>query len=134
MAGWAEPKSGELHMRLDAVPESVPEARLRVRSWCEDAYVDGETQSDLLLAVSEAAANVVVHAYPGGRTGTFSLDACLDADNIVLSIRDEGVGPAGSTRSAGCGLGLEIIARMFPEFTLAEAKPGTRVTIRASAA
>ncbi len=134
MAGWAEPKSGELHLCLDAVPESVPEARLRVRSWCEDASVDGETQSDLLLAVSEAVANVVVHAYPDGRAGTFLLDACLDADVVVLSISDEGVGPAGSTRSEGCGLGLDIIARMFPGFTLAAAEPGTRVTIRASAA
>jgi anti-sigma regulatory factor (Ser/Thr protein kinase) len=134
MAGWAEPKSGELHMCLDAVPESVPQARLRVRSWCEDAYVDGETQNDLLLAVSEVAANVVVHAYPDGRAGTFSLDVCLDADVVVLSIRDEGVGPAGSTRTEGCGLGLAIIARMFPGFTVSPAEPGTRVTIRASAA
>ena len=134
MARWADPKSSELHVRLDAVPDSVPEARLQVRTWCEDARVDEDTRSDLLLAVTEAAANVVVHAYPGGRGGTFSLDARMDADIVVVSIRDEGVGPAGSTGSEGCGLGLEIIARMFPGFTLAEAEPGTRVTIRASAA
>jgi anti-sigma regulatory factor (Ser/Thr protein kinase) len=134
MAGWTEQKSRELHVCLDAVPESVPEARLRVRSWCEDAHVDGEMRSDLLLAVSEAAANVVLHAYPDGGAGTFSLDVRMDADILVLSVCDEGVGTAGSMPSDGCGLGLEIIARMFPEFTLAEAEPGTRVTIRASAA
>ena len=55
----------------------------------------------------------------------------MDADILVLSVRDEGVGTAGSMPSDGCGLGLDIIARMFPDFTLADGGPGTRVTIRA---
>lgn len=121
-------------MRLDAVPDSVPEARLRVRTWCERAHIGGQVRSDLMLAVTEAATNVVQHAYPEGRPGTFLLDVHRDAEDVVLSIRDEGVGVRRAAPSAGAGLGLEVIGRMFPGFTLCEADPGTRVTIRTPAA
>jgi anti-sigma regulatory factor (Ser/Thr protein kinase) len=132
--GWAEIESNLLHVRLDAVPDSVPEARLRVRTWCEQTGLCERTQDDLLLAVTEAASNVVVHAYPDGRDGGFSLDLHGDARAVVVEISDEGVGPSGAAPSSGGGLGLEIIGRMFPGFTLVESEPGTRVTIRASAA
>jgi serine/threonine-protein kinase RsbW len=130
----AELGSSGLHARLAAVPDSVPEARIRVRAWCERTGVCERTRSDLLVAVTEAAANVVVHAYPGRREGAFSLDLCRHEGGVVLEVSDEGVGPSGAAPSSGCGLGLEIIGRMFPGFTLVESEPGTRVTIRASAA
>jgi serine/threonine-protein kinase RsbW len=130
MAGLVKPQSGSLHVLFDAVSDSVPAARLRVRSWCEEAGVDDRVQGDLLLAVTEAAANVVQHAYPEGRAGTFSLDARREAGDLVVEIRDEGVGMRAAAPSRGGGLGLEIIRRMFPGSTLWEASSGTRVTIR----
>jgi hypothetical protein len=33
----------------------------------------------------------------------------------------------------GGGLGLEIIRRLFPDVTVAQANPGTRITIRTPA-
>ena len=132
--GGAELGSSDLHVRLDAVADSVPEARGRVQRWCERTGVCERTRGKLLLAVTEAAANVVVHAYPGGPQGGFWLDLRRDDGSVVLEISDEGVGPSGADPSSGCGLGLVIIGRMFPGFTLVESQPGTRVTIRASAA
>ena len=122
-----------LHVLFDAVPESVPEVRLRVRSWCEGTRVDDRVRGDLLLAVTEAAANVVRHAYPEGQAGTFSLDARRDAGELVVEIRDEGVGMRAAAPSRGGGLGVEIIRRMFPGSTLCETGSGTRVTIRSYA-
>lgn len=133
MARGVQSQFERLHVLFDAVPESVPEARLRVRRWCEGARVDGRIQGDLLLAVTEAAANVVQYAYPGGRAGTFSLDARRDAGDLVVEIRDEGVGMRAAAPTRGGGLGLEIIRRMFPASTLREAGSGTRVTIRSYA-
>jgi anti-sigma regulatory factor (Ser/Thr protein kinase) len=120
-----------LRVRLAAVPESVPEARAQVRGWCEQTGFCERTRDDLLLAVSEAVANVVVHAYPGRRQGTFSLEIGRDAGDVVISISDEGVGLSGAPASSGCGLGLAIIERMFPGSTFVAAEPGTHVTIRA---
>lgn len=120
-----------LRVRLAAVPESVPEARAEVRGWCEQTGFCERTRDDLLLAVSEAVANVVVHAYPGGREGACSLEILRDAGDVLVAISDTGVGPSGAPPSSGCGLGLAIIAHMFPGSTLVELDPGTRVTIRA---
>ena len=133
LRGGPRLEASDLHIRLAAVPESVPDARLRVRRWCERMGVCEGARDDLLLAVSEAVANVVVHAYPGGQ-GTCSLEVRRDADAVVVSIADEGIGLSGAAPSSGCGLGLGIILRMFPGSTLVETEPGTRVTIRAPAA
>jgi anti-sigma regulatory factor (Ser/Thr protein kinase) len=133
MACGVESESGCLHILFDAIPDSVPEARGRVRSWCEQAHVDCRIQGDLLLAVTEAAANVVRHAYPEGRSATFSLDLRREAGDIVVVIRDEGVGMGAAASSPGGGLGLEIIRRLFPGVTFGEAEPGTRITIRGHA-
>jgi serine/threonine-protein kinase RsbW len=130
MAGSPERESGDLHALFDAVADSVPEARLRLRAWCDAIHVGDPVQGDLLLAVTEAAANAVQHAYPDGRPGTFSLDARREAGHLVITIRDEGVGMGHAAPSRGGGLGLEIIGRLFPDFALSEADPGTRVTIR----
>lgn len=133
MADSPERESGDLHALFDAVPDSVPEARLRVRTWCEAEHVGDRIRADLLLAVTEAAANAVRHAYPGGRPGTFSLAARREGGDIMVEIRDTGVGMGGAARSPGGGLGLEILRRLFPEATVARDDPGTRVTIRAPA-
>lgn len=134
VTGGPELESSDLHVRLAAVPDSIPEARRRVCRWCECSGICERTRSNLQLAVTEAAANVVVHAYPAGRQGGFSVDLCRAEDAVVLEVSDEGVGPAGAVPSSGAGLGLVIIGRMYPGFTLAESRPGTRVTIRAPAA
>jgi anti-sigma regulatory factor (Ser/Thr protein kinase) len=133
MADSPERESGDLHALFDAVPDSVPEARLRVRTWCDAERVSDRIRADLLLAVTEAAANVVRHAYPGGRPGTFSLAARREGGDVVVEIRDGGVGMGGAAPSPGGGLGLEIIRRLFPAATLEREDPGTRITIRAPA-
>ena len=133
MAGWPERESGDLHALFDAVADSVPEARQRLQAWCDAIAVGDPVLGDLLLAVTEAAANVVQHAYPDGRPGTFSLDARRDSGDVVVTIHDEGVGMGHAAPSPGGGLGLEIIGRLFPDSSLSDADPGTRVTIRTSA-
>ena len=135
VTGGALLEASDLHIRLAADPESVPEARAQVRRWCERTGVCGRTRDDLLLAVTEAVANVVVHAYPGGRPRTCSLEMCRDAaGGVVIAISDEGVGLSGASPSSGCGLGLRIIDRLFPGSTLDESGTGTVVTIRAPVA
>ena len=134
VTGGALLEASDLHIRLAADPESVPEARAQVRRWCERTGVCGRTRDDLLLAVTEAVANVVVHAYPGGRSRTCSLEMCRDAAGVVIAISDEGVGRSGASPSSGCGLGLTIIDRLFPGSTLDESGTGTVVTIRAPVA
>lgn len=51
---------------------------------------DGKTRNKIVVAVDEALANVVEHAYQGG-TGPIELGFDLDPEKLVVRIRDNGV-------------------------------------------
>jgi anti-sigma regulatory factor (Ser/Thr protein kinase) len=51
---------------------------------------DQSTRTKIIVAVDEALANVVEHAYQGG-TGPIELDLALEPDHLSVAIRDNGV-------------------------------------------
>ena len=61
-----------LHERLPATLAAVGDARRSVRRFTSDLEVDVD---GIVLAVSEAVANVVVHAYEEGAPGVIDLSA-----------------------------------------------------------
>lgn len=65
------------------------------------------------LAVSEAATNVVMHAYSGsGGPGTIEVIAAVAGDELWVIVTDAGSGLQPHRDSPGLGLGLAIIARV----------------------
>ena len=68
---------------------------------------------DVELAASEAATNVVIHAY-GDREvpGTIDVSATVVADELWVIITDVGLGLRPRPDSPGLGLGLAIIAQL----------------------
>ena len=78
------------------------------------------------LAVTEACANVVRHAY-GGEPGVLVVEASRDGRTLVVDVRDAGVGMAAAPVSRGQGLGLRLIAALAQHVTIADAHPGTSV-------
>ncbi len=96
-----------LRITLPAHRDSLALLRHVMRGF-RDAYVIGPgTMDDIVLAVSEAATNVVVHAY-SQRTGTMTLVAQLQDGRLHVLIRDHGRGinPPHDTPRAGHGLAL----------------------------
>jgi anti-sigma regulatory factor (Ser/Thr protein kinase) len=90
-------------VRLAATPANVGTARAATRDWCERYLAIDGRLGDILLAVTEAVANVVVHAYPDGRAGEFELVFRDDHGRLIVTVRDEGVGfyvPSASPASA----------------------------------
>ena len=93
------------------------------------------------LAVGEACANAVVHAYrSSGAPGDIHIRAMLvddeDADErrptaLVVEVRDDGCGPAPRPDSPGVGLGLPLMARLARELQVLDREPrGTLVRLR----
>jgi len=97
----------ELRITLPASRGSLALLRHVLRGF-RDAYdVSSPTMDDIVLAVSEAAANVVLHAY-SGRPGTLTLVARVDDGVLHTLVRDHGCGiqPPADTPVLGHGLAL----------------------------
>ena len=70
------------------------------------------TRDAVALAASEAATNVVVHAYrERGAQGTIEVTAAVAADELWVIVTDTGHGLRPRPDSPGLGLGLAIIAQ-----------------------
>jgi len=123
-------------LQLDVVYPAQPPAVSRIRrDVCEAARGCGVPDSALpqiRLAVSEAATNVVLHAYRDGlpagdvRVVLKQLHGCVD-----VNIRDDGVGMSPRDDSPGAGLGLGLMAHAADRCVITSAPgEGTDVLLR----
>ena len=119
------PPSQALHEWWPATPASVAAARHRVRRYAVELEVDLD---GLILAVSEAVANVVAHAYPDGVDGRVELTAGTSPTAVTVTVRDNGRGLTRSDRP-GAGFGLTIIRRVAEHVELTDTPDGVSLTM-----
>jgi anti-sigma regulatory factor (Ser/Thr protein kinase) len=105
---------------LPAVAASVGPLRRAARDVAERCGAPDDVVSDITLAVSEAATNVVVHAYRE-TPGTLALTAEAIDHEVLFHVIDDGEGLTPRADSPGIGLGLPLIARLAQRF---EVRPG----------
>jgi serine/threonine-protein kinase RsbW len=99
--------------RYPAVPESVAAVRSALEGFARRYRLPPETIDAVTLAASEAATNVVVHAYRDANApGEIEVAAALAADELWVIVTDAGSGLRPRTDSPGLGLGLAIIAQV----------------------
>jgi serine/threonine-protein kinase RsbW/stage II sporulation protein AB (anti-sigma F factor) len=104
------PRSSGFELELAAETDNVPLVRHALRGLLETAGVSEERISDITLAVTEACANAVLHAYPD-RSGQFEASADLSAaGELVVTVRDYGSGMSPRVDSPGLGVGLPVMA------------------------
>ena len=124
----AEPFEGS----WPAVPEAVADLRGGVVEYARRAGVREEALTSIRLAVSEAATNVVLHAYPEGtEPGPIEVRAERNGDGLRVEVADEGGGMLPRPDSPGLGLGLPLIAQLVDGFEVAAREGGgTRLCMR----
>ena len=110
---------------LPAAPASVAAARRMMRRFSGDLGVDVDA---IELAVSEAVANVVVHAYSDADDGTVKLEAAAAPYELRVVIRDHGRGLR-ADGEGGAGFGLAIIRRLAQHVELDDTGAGVRLTM-----
>lgn len=106
----------------EAVPETVSEARRRISAFAAENGADRRLVADIALAVTEALANVVIHAYPPGRPGLVRVAADVEDDDLEVVVVDDGLGFRPGP-SPGLGAGLSIVAEAAHEFVVREREP-----------
>jgi serine/threonine-protein kinase RsbW len=99
----------QLHLRLPAEADSLPVVRQALRSLGEAVRADRVALDDAELAVTEACANVVEHAYVG-ETGAMEVRFEPGAAHMAVTVADHGLGMAATKAPAGDrGFGLSMI-------------------------
>ena len=106
-------KEPTLLVREVAEPGAVPLARAALAEVAEREGVPEAVRSALALAVTEACANVVAHAYLDAEApGDLEVRAWKADAVLFVEVSDDGRGMVPRTDSPGLGLGLPLIAQM----------------------
>jgi serine phosphatase RsbU (regulator of sigma subunit) len=124
----AEDHSTRLELELPAEPEAVSTARHRLEHWLAET---GEGHDDVLaikLALSEACANAVEHAYGPGQGHTFQLLVERLDGEVVIEVSDFGHWRA--ARGSRRGLGLGMIEQLMDSVNVKRTSSGTTVRMR----
>jgi serine/threonine-protein kinase RsbW/stage II sporulation protein AB (anti-sigma F factor) len=108
-----------------AVPDAVVELRRAVVDFARHQGARDETLSSIRLAVSEAASNVVLHAYSGaGEPGPVHVLAEREGAGLRVVVSDDGAGMLPRPDSPGLGLGLPLIAQLVDGLEVARTPSG----------
>jgi anti-sigma regulatory factor (Ser/Thr protein kinase) len=125
LALQVEVDAAGLFLRRPSLATELVGIREAVRDALAAAGIGGPVVDDLVLAASEAAGNVVRHAY-GGEPGPVEVTMQREADTVRLTIRDQGSWKHSSTKGRR---GLEIMQAVTDEATIQKHKTGTTVTL-----
>jgi anti-sigma regulatory factor (Ser/Thr protein kinase) len=109
-----------LQMSLPAKAENVAVVRHALAGLGERLGMDEPTIADLKTVVTEAAMNVVVHAYPEGEPGLLSVDAVVEGEGLTVEVRDYGMGirPRPDASRPSLRIGLTLIAALSSSFEI----------------
>jgi anti-sigma regulatory factor (Ser/Thr protein kinase) len=109
---------------VPAVAENVAPIRHAVVELAVRSGASEEVCTDLALAVGEACANVVVHAYPPGDVGPLVVHAEVRSSEMIITVIDQGQGMTPRPDSPGLGLGLPLIANLSDNLELRDGPDG----------
>ncbi len=127
---------GPLSARLPADPSRLSGVRRVVMAWATAMGLPWETAEDLQLALGEALANAVEHAYSGGGPGECEYRVARAADGSVdVEVIDTGTWRPPPADRGFRGRGLELISALAQDVEITHgpdgsAAGGTRVRFR----
>jgi serine/threonine-protein kinase RsbW len=124
----------DLHIALPAAPDSVSKVRHAVAGRAERLGMAAERIDDLKTVVSEACANVVLHAYDDpAQPGSLEVDVVPEEDEVGVVVRDfgRGIRPRQAAGRPSLRLGLRLIGALSSRFHLISTRDqGTEIRIQ----
>jgi anti-sigma regulatory factor (Ser/Thr protein kinase) len=122
---------GDVHINVSAVATELAPIRKAILASAKTNGIAALDRADIALAVSEACANVVAHAYPHAETpGPLVVAAHREDHEYVVVVSDEGTGMIPRTDSPGFGIGLALIDQLTKRMEVEDKRlGGARVTM-----
>jgi anti-sigma regulatory factor (Ser/Thr protein kinase) len=116
----------ELSLRLPAEPPVLAEVRRTLHRWLRDQSVTKADSREIVLAVSEACANAIEHAYSPA-PAEFELRASRRDGELLFEVADRGIwrGSRGEHR----GRGLAVVRAAMDEVRINTSEDGTEVVM-----
>jgi GAF domain-containing protein/anti-sigma regulatory factor (Ser/Thr protein kinase) len=120
-------RAARMRIELPADRGSVTSARRALARWLVGAGANDTERYELTVALGDAAANAVEHAYGPG-DATFAIGAELVAGEVVIEVRDDGRWR--SPRGINRGRGLELMDAFTDSLEIDKSEQGTHVRMR----
>jgi serine phosphatase RsbU (regulator of sigma subunit)/anti-sigma regulatory factor (Ser/Thr protein kinase) len=120
-------RGAPLELTFPALPTSLAHIRTTLRRWLHEVDAPTSVSNDVLVAVGEATANAVEHAY-GPAGGTVSVAVELDGADVVVRVSD--TGQWREPRGTGRGRGTLIMRTTTDDFRVDRSPTGTEVVLR----
>jgi stage II sporulation protein AB (anti-sigma F factor) len=120
------PHDEQVRLDLKCDAQSVATARHAV---AELARRVGAQVDDVKIAVSEAVANAVVHAYRGMRPGRIWVKARPERGRLVVIVADDGIGMTPNPGGPGLRVGIPLITKLCDDVRFASSDEGTTVSM-----
>jgi anti-sigma regulatory factor (Ser/Thr protein kinase) len=124
-----------LLLDLRASADQVRSARHAITQMCDELRIAGDLRDRIRLATTEACTNCALHAYRDEHDeARFELDAHVEDDDLVVVVRDHGVGiftRGNPIPSKDAGRGIHLIDLLSDAALIwSRDGEGTRITMR----
>jgi anti-sigma regulatory factor (Ser/Thr protein kinase) len=83
-------RTGDLRLRISSDPRLLAVARGVLQTWMEILGLEVDRRAEVVLAVDEACANAIRHAYRGREDGVVEMVLGLTPEWIEIIVSDEG--------------------------------------------
>jgi anti-sigma regulatory factor (Ser/Thr protein kinase) len=121
------PVPAQLRLHLPADPNTLADVRRIIRRWLRERSADADDVNEVTLAVGEACANAIEHAY-SPRPAWFELEATESCGEVTIVVRD--TGRWREARGHNRGRGLRIIDAAMSDVVLSPTDGGTQIAMR----
>ncbi len=119
-------------LAVEATAPNARQLRARFQQWLQTLSASATLVDDLTLAVYEALANVVEHAYPPNHPDPrMRLHAQVDHQQLLITISDHGRWRTPPPQPGYRGRGLTMMRSLTTELHLHASLDGTTVQLRA---
>lgn len=126
---------GEVARRIGSMVSDgliLPERDITIKVTGSAGPLGADLATPLAVTLTELLQNAIEHAFPDGRSGTIAVEIDRDANDVVMVVRDDGIGMSSGVLT-GARLGLQIVRSLIDELGGSlEVVPngGTRVEVR----